>query len=187
MPTDTKEMDEKELYKLYRSWSAPKQGRAIRTIKMVKPHCKECQWPPRDEWWVNCPHDPYVNQSTFEVTEPVFGEDEKGDTIVEKMVTKMKVKRTPNFTQVALNERINSGQGVKLAQKKGFKFSTELGHPPFCQYRDCWEPDPKLRTEHGDFCSKQQARLIAADANNLILEVYLPRKRRQQLESINIG
>jgi hypothetical protein len=167
--------------------SVPKANYCLRTIKMVQPICAECQWPPRARWWKTCPHDPYTIQESEEIVTPDLQEDEHGDFIVKGEEVKIRVHRYLNLAQVPLTEAVNGGRGLEQAQARGFVFPEEFDQPPMCQYYDCWEESPKFHTIYGDFCNADQARLIGADEENIVLEVLEPSKRREQLRRIDLS
>lgn len=174
--------------------SNPRSGANIRMVKMAQPICKECQFPHRFGWWNDCPHDPYWTEEMVETSEPQMEEQEDGTFLITGEKKRLIKKRTPNLTQVALTERHNSGQGVVLSQRnKGFKFLQEINLEPMCQFRDCWrsvQGDKKVRTDWGDFCSSQHARLVGADELGVVLEIpgnqYYPRIRDEQLRKIDL-
>lgn len=148
-----------------------------RFIKMLKPQCPLERQDDEDSfenpcsedggaWWVDCEkrgHDPYYTTI------------KKGDQEV----------RRPNLTQVALNIRVNSGQGVESAKRRGRKMPEEMGLAPFCQYLDCWSQNIKFKNaEYGDYCTEDQLKMVMVDVNEVTLEVLNEKKRRRQLAQL---
>jgi hypothetical protein len=166
--------------------SLGKSSRNLRTIKMGQPLCQECQFPIRRNWWADCPHNPYFYEGFEEIIEPKFKEDENGDMIFEGEVKKLRPIKRLNLTQVPLSIRHYSGRFVEICQReKGFVLPSELGYTDLCQYNDCWL-QVKVKTAYGDFCSVDQARLIAADDGTVALEVFDRTQRNAQLRKINV-
>lgn len=169
--------------------SLAKGGRILRTIKMGQPIHAECQWPPRESWWVGCMdkgHEPFVTHQLITVETPVWEVDEEGDTVLTGTKTKQKRVSHLNIVQVPLDESVNDGNGPeRFKREKGFKDLEELGYKPMCQLFDCWL-DATIKTNYGDYCSKAHARMVGAREEGIALEVVDSRKRATQLRSVEL-
>lgn len=182
----------------------PETRQGNRTVKLARPICQSviengvttflgCEDATiiTSAWWEKCPHNPYESTITMRSattkTEPVTMED---GTVRHKVVgTEVMTweEQRPNFMQVANSRRINSGRAVEhFRTRLGWKHADEVGYAPFCQFSDCWSQDIKFRTSHGDYCSENQAKLIAADENEDQLEILEPKKRARQLAAIGL-
>ena len=178
-----------------------------RSLKMLRPVCRVCQVGdniPRD-WYKDCTHDPYLAVAETKVPVTVYEDivDEKGEPTGTKKVVgvehTVEFRVVPNWVEISLSTRVNSGRGLEMAQAKGFILPEELRTPaypdgiaPICQFRECYAQDTPegkklLRTRWGDFCREIEAKMVAVDERgNQPLEVgpYVPGKRSAQLESI---
>lgn len=181
-----------------------------RSLKMLRPVCRVCQAGdnvPRD-WYKICTHDPYLAVAETRVPVTVYEDivDEKGEPTGAKKVVGIEqtaeFRVVPNWVEITLGLRVNSGKGLEMAQAKGFIQPWELRTPafpdgiaPVCQFRECYAQDTPegkklLRTRYGDFCRELEARLVGFDEREGVgvLEVgpYVPGKRATQLEAIVI-
>lgn len=172
-------------------------GGGMRTIKMLQPICMECQPLYRHPlWWKLCTHKgdeglDYLFETRQETKEvPILGKKEvngvERDVIIatEQVVVE---RRQPNLQQVPTHERINSGKSMGNALYHGCVRPEDLGYRKMCEYGNCFEqPDQLLDTPYGFFCTDQQARLVAADVDEITLEIADDKKRKAQLQSINL-
>ena len=194
---------------------------AVRMLKMVRPICpnskmemeyRDGRWVPKtntdpnrqncqlagDEWWVACEalgHDPYHQTFTWTTTEPKFEQEPNGDMVKVGERTVLHTDKRANFAQVAITNRMNSGQGAIIAKnKKGFRRLADFNYEEVCQFRNCQKPiDRKARSRRfGDYCSKNHLALIAAAEQEILLtqlgfdltqgdEQKSARKRQNQL------
>jgi hypothetical protein len=158
------------------------------------------------EWWVRCEergHNPYFSTRKWHTTQDKLEETELPDG------TKAFVKtgeylipheeKVPNIAQVAVNLRINSGEGAKRAVRmKGFRRLKDAGYEEVCQFRNCQKEVTKRGTsrKYGAYCSIEHLQLIAADQESIMLTqgAALPvdsqraeQKRQKQLREIVVG
>lgn len=170
-------------------WAGRGKGNAaLRADKMVRPTCKECQIgldTPRD-WAEHCEHDPYWSLQPKVIKTPVYATDEDGDMVLTETVTRTKMIRVPNITEVTNSVRHNDGEGRKKMQAKGFKLVTEVGIAPMCEMYGCGKAWPVVRTEYGDYCSQGHAKLCIADITEVKFTVNDPRVYRQELQNVVI-
>jgi len=149
-----------------------------RGIAMLRPICDTCQAGSNvaSDWYLSCTHDPYVGVRMETRSVPVYAEadDGSGEMIVERMEERVRQYPWPNFTDITVSTRVNSGQGVNKARRKGFILVTELvseaypnGIAPMCEYRDCqWQEDLK-QYRWGTFCREMEARMVGIDEEAL--------------------
>lgn len=181
-----------------------------REIKVSYPSCTEqkmlvlglppdqaCQLPHNIHaaWWVDCDaagHQPYFSLTRQSMRRPQLVEDSPGRyKLLGYDEEEVWFEQSPNLTQITLSDRVNSGVGLALYSVVGYVLPEVIGVAPFCQFRDCWAQDIKIRHEiYGDYCSETQAKLIAADIDGIRLEVmthdYALEKRKKQLAAINV-
>lgn len=196
-------MAKPELRRLPNARKRPDLFPGQRAIKMLRPSCLEtdregrptggCQSEANlpSDWWRLClsrGHDPYISVVERTERKPKLSEpDEQGRRQVEGHEEVVWYEEHPNLAEVVVNIRVNSGQGVEKARRKGFVLPEERGLAPFCQYWGCWSQDIKVRSgRFGDYCSDAQARVVAADYMGRHLEVLQPEKREEQLASISL-
>lgn len=183
-------------------------GAGQRTIKMIEPHCPSYELndagvlvPASDNcqvvynhplWWKLCDHvedktDLYRRKTERIDTLPVIEEKNGRRVIVahEQVITET---AEWNWTQVPFgSERVNSGRSIGDAQLGGAKHPSELGLRDCCEYRNCFnQPDSLLVTPYGTFCKADEARLVGADVEEVVLEVWDRKKRRAQLRQIEL-
>jgi len=177
-------------------------GASVRTVKMARPICPnsviEMERTPDGKlipaaispgrincqlegigWQAKCEalgHEPYVTKKVWYTKKDEYGPDPDDPTSESQVLIGQKTIRHetsyPNFAQVGLGVRLNSGQGVKRAvEVKGFKFPHEIGYQDCCQYRNCQKPvDPRHRSRaFGEYCSAEHLQLIAADHQGIFL------------------
>ena len=173
-----------------------------RSIKMLNPVCPEtvdqntgnaapgCETKEGPAWWLKCVekgHDPFHQQKEVRKRERITETTEDGRTIVKGYEETIELEITPRVAQVPLSIRTQSQQMVE--EKRffhGYKYPEELGYAPMCEFRNCFAPNPTFKTRYGNYCSENEARMMAADSRHVVLEVLNQDKRREQLEGINI-
>lgn len=167
-----------------------RSNRVLRVVKMLQPIHPECQHPYRRGWWTACEeagHEPYLTKQEVDVSTPVYDHDEDGDLVLVDTKTKRKLVVHPNIVQVPLSRGVGDARAPeRFAREKGFRHMEEMGYSPLCQMLNCWQ-EAKLVTNWGEFCSTEHARLVAADEDEIALEVYDQRKRNRQLRAIDIS
>lgn len=179
----------------------------LRTVKMARPICPtpshnlepgfdpdvlNCQreFNGRIGWWDKCEergHNPYFRTKEIVKETPIWVERD-GETVQDGVKTTKETVEIPNVSQVAHSERHDSGNRVETCRnRKGFRFLTEVGFDPVCEYRNCEKP-VVIQTIYGPYCSEQHARLIGADSDKIELEVHPDRwgERQKQLRQINL-
>lgn len=175
-----------------------------RTIKMLHPICPEtinldtgtaspgCETKYKDfgAWWIKCEelgHNPYVQVYEEPRRVPVIDEKEDGRKLIVGYTEETELKESPRVSQIPLGPRYNSGQF--LEEKRffhGYKYPHEKGYHDMCEFRNCFAPDPQVKTRYGAYCRDDEARMITADARHIVLEVFEGGKRSAQLEEINV-
>jgi hypothetical protein len=135
------------------------------------------------KWWEHCEtlkHNPYVTTHTWTTTEPAFeGELDAEGKPTGRMIktgdtTILHSSETPNFAQVAISIRINSGLGAEKAMRdKGYKRLKDVGYAEVCQFRNCQKPisDRAKSRKYGDYCSPEHLQLVAADQQGIMLHL----------------
>lgn len=170
-------------------------GRRVRMVKMVRPLCAEGCANTGRGWWENCTHDPYHSTQEVPQETPNLETDENGNTYVTGKTTKVLYKRIPNISQVALTTRIRSKLGVQAQLARGWKFPADVdpgdgkhtGYSAMCEFRDCYAPNPKVKTEAGSYCSPNHAKAILMKERGLTQEVYDKEKARKQLDAVSLS
>lgn len=174
---------------------ASSEYRPWRSIKMVEPICADCQEVAGGAplgWWMKCVHNPYYTIEDVPVKTPIIEEvADEATGVVEKLITGSKTKlvrkESPNLKQVAFETRINSGEGVKMAQDNGCILPEAIGYKPYCQFGDCWNQNLRVRSpQFGDYCSELHCKVVIADSTGMALEVLDVKAREEQLRSIVI-
>lgn len=165
-------------------------GSGARTVKMVEPRCNICQ-PIYNHplWWKLCPedHDKYFTHSEVEVPKRQVEVGEDGVRRIIGSTTELVDKRELNVTQIPMTARVNSGKSMEDAVYHGCVTMEELGYKHTCEYQNCFaQPDELIITPYGTFCSVSQAQLVGADEEEVVLEVHDQKKRKAQLNSINL-
>lgn len=177
-----------------------------RAVKMLRPVCAICQDADNvpGDWFIACQemgHDPYVSTVATPQEVPEYG-PELPDGTKEQIGVKTFVKWVPrpNRTEISLTAKINSGQGVAIARRKGFILPSELRSPHWpnglvdpCQFRGCFQQkNLKEYGRFGSYCRPTEAALVmwAEDAESLsqLMKDYLEqnndRVRNSQLNQI---
>ena len=191
-------------------------GAGLRMLKFLEPRCPSnrhagfvgCE-DLGGAWWEDCPHNPWYSDVPRFSLVPEYEEERNaaGELTGRRILLAQKrVEWTdprPNLTQVALSERINNGAMViPWAASWGFvypdlHFSDETltvdgvetyryRLKPFCQYADCYSQSLAFTSEHGDYCSKDQAKMITADETGVRLEILHEKKKKAIWESIAV-
>lgn len=183
---------------------APRFGQ--RRVKMLRPICRDgCQEGPNPahDWYLSCPHDPYVGKREKRTQVPIYSEPlEDGSVVLERMEERISWEAWPNFVQVTLTMMVNSGQGVEMGRAKGFILPSELRSPvypaglaPFCQFRNCFWQHGLTEYKVGVFCQELEARRVAQsetlnDKNGSqrygAIEVLHSARMAEQLEKVAI-
>lgn len=193
--------EKKSLYELpVARTQAPRRGIRVRTIKMLAPVCASCQERNLRNWWERCQHNPYFSPSPRRISVPVLacvvcGEEVSPGTAFHCDQTNFEVRGSKetvqtemvaNTREVPVDEGNLSGRAVERARSKGWKMPEELGIAPMCQFQGCWNPNPKVRTSWGDYCSEVEARIIGHGQTGEAVEVHSQRKRNQQLMEVSL-
>ena len=177
----------------------------IRNVKMLRPICRDgCQdgaEVPRD-WYDSCEHDPYVGKREKRTQVPLYSEPhEDGSVTIQGMEERASWEPFPNFAEITVSTRVNSGLGVDKARRKGFILPEELRSPifphgiaPMCQFKGCYWQEGLRDYRFGTFCREIEARVIGfdesdSDGNPLFgaLEVWNEGKRQKQLDAVTIA
>lgn len=179
---------DKKKYKSFEWAGRGKGSAALRASKMVRPICNECQvgLDTPINWFEKCEHDPYWSLSPKVLKTPVYETDEDGDMILKQTDVRTKMLRVPNVTEVVNSARSNDGKGIEKMQKKGFKHFPEVNLAPMCEMYGCGRPWPVVRTEYGDYCTENHAKLCVADITEVKFTVNDPRVYRQELQNVVI-
>jgi hypothetical protein len=142
-------------------------GRPLKTVKLVSPNCDECNPHGTDQrqyiydtkWIESCTHDPYNHRESREIVTPQV-EERDGKQYINGEVKEVETWLEPNWTELPDDEKIGSKGFVPQAMAMGYKFPTDLGFAPFCDYKGCWAQNPKFLTPAGAFCRRDEAALL---------------------------
>jgi hypothetical protein len=167
----------------------------MRALKMIRPICQECQ--SQDDapgWWYRCidkGHQPYFSADREDFkTKRKTERDEDGDLVITGEVkVPIIIQGGPNLAQVLLTGRHNADQhtAMRKARGKGFREPQELGLDPFCDAFNCWSQDDLQDYEGlGRYCSKDQAKAVAADQRHIKLEVLNDEQKVNQWAEISV-
>lgn len=174
-----------------------------RTIKMLRPVCPETSMDPDGNytpgceskhigaWWLKCEekgHQPYLQEKEVTKRKRKTEVTPDGRTVVKATEEEIEIEQTPRVAQVPLGLRTNSHTFVE--DKRfwgGFVMPQDKEYAPMCQFRNCFAPNPKFKTEFGDYCSENEARMMIAEGRHLVLEVFNQEKRKDQLRGINVA
>lgn len=110
-------------------------------------------------------HHPYESEFETRVTEDQL--DEEGYVIGTR--TKVIKQRRPNFRPVTISERHSTGAEYRMRLQMRWKTLDMIGFEGWCEYRGC-NKDIKVRTNWGNYCSKDHAQSVAATE----LSIFLP-------------
>lgn len=162
-----------------------------RAVAMLRPVCKVCapntqNAPP--EWWLACPHEPYVGERGEVINDVTYTDDGEGGRIVGATTTKTVLRPWPNLVKVPLVQRISSGLGPDYKRSfNGFIFPEELrcdafpeGIAPMCEFRECfWQEDLESYSS-GVFCQEAEAIVAWEDSKGIPTEVHNREVREDQ-------
>lgn len=174
--------------------------------KETSPDSQNCQLA-GGRWWVDCEakgHDPYFTTATWYVPQDILEKEvidgkETGALLKTGERLIKHEERRPNISQVAVNIRINQGQGaVTKVRDHGFRTLKDAGYEEVCEFRNCQKPVSARGTSrtYGKYCSLEHLQLIAADQESIMLVqgALLPadnkraqQKRAKQLREIVVG
>jgi len=110
-------------------------------------------------------HDPFTTTKEVEVVKPEY-EERDGRKFKTGELIEIELVTHPNLEQVYAELKGYSGRGVQAAVEMGWKFPEELGYAPFCEYLNCWNQNPKFRTNVGIYCNRDQAALMVLVTGN---------------------
>ena len=175
-----------------------------RAPKMMKPVCTEHQGTTsRFGWWDQCiadGHQPYFDQTPVpvetlllkcecgaEVPEGELMHCEGKDLEVVGKKERLKMQVKPRSIEVMVDKAMNSGRGIERARRKGCKDPQELGFAPICEMSRCWEPNPRIQTAWGSYCTQDHAALVYKNLVGEATELLHEGKRRDQLQSVRLG
>lgn len=174
----------------------------LRGVVMLRPICDECQdGEVAYDWFVTCEHDPYVGIREKRVEVPIYSEpQEDGSRIIERMEERVSWEPWPNFAEATVDRRVNSGNGVERARRKGWILPEELrseaypnGIAPMCQFRGCRWQDGLVHYRNGSYCREIEARIVGSretdGAGNLVygaMPIDDERKRAAFLQKVAV-
>lgn len=167
--------------------STDAEGRAVRTIKMLEPDCKEHRI--RKGWTKECiaaGHDPFVMTFEEEVNVPKYEEDAEGDKVLTGTKVVLHSTITPLVSQFSYAKNINDKKSIQLAKQRGCLSLESQGFKPFCEMMNCWR-EANIRTNDGDFCSKRHLAVILLAESNVATEILDAKKKEAQLRSVLAG
>ena len=160
--------------KLYRMRNEVRMHRGVRMVKMVAAICPargtlDSHQPDGEStgfWIPECQaagHDPFISSKEVEVVRPSY-ETRTVDGVEKKFKTgeviEIELVETPNFEQVYAEIKGVSGRLIEAALESGWVWPDELGYAPFCEFLNCWNQNPKFRTNVGTYCNREQAALM---------------------------
>lgn len=176
--------------KVYKRMSSGGLNRPLRMVKMIQARCRICNegGHGRRGWWEKCPHNPYFHVEELPGAEE-FSKDPETGEITKLDKPKAKYVEVPNMKQIALDEKASSGRMVQIQIERGSKFPEELDYAPICEYRNCWEPNPKWHTRRGNYHTREEAAII--DLQETGTPIYIGvgediKHRTEQLERVNV-
>jgi hypothetical protein len=181
--------------KLVRIPSSRNMNRVMKTVKMVRAKCVEHQAGYHrfnTDWIEVCKaegHDPFVTVKQKRIVTPVTEVREDGKTYLVKEDIAIEQVSRPNWVEVPDEHKLRGGRGVAIALQQGWKYPEELGYAPFCDFKGCWEQNPKFQTRAGKFHQRDEAALIVLRAEET--PVYVPvgvdqRRRAAQLSAVQL-
>jgi hypothetical protein len=162
---------------------------SLRTLKMLAPRCLEHN-DSTPGWWYTClelGHDPY--QQIVERTENVrklSQPDERGRRKVLGVEPEVYFVQSYVWRQLPFTGKHNGGIELSQATGKGWVLPEKRGVSPLCQFLDCWVPNPQISTPYGDFCTRPQAQIVAAEATNTFLVVNDGTIRARQIAALGV-
>jgi hypothetical protein len=174
----------------------------LRGITMLRPQCKDCKGPDAPvDWYLYCPHDPYIGVREKRVEVPLYSDIQSdGARIVEGMEERVTWEVWPNFAEAVVDMRVNSGNGVEKARRKGWIMLDEVrseafpnGIAPMCQFRSCRWQEGLVTYKNGVYCREYEARMVGSrdtDGNGNLLYGAMPiddnRKREKFLQQVAV-
>lgn len=178
--------------KVYVKTSSGGLNRPQRMVKMVQARCRICNEGGHGKrgWWEKCPHDPYFRLEALPRDPLADLEEQEDGTFVEKADKGPdKYIRVPNMKQIPLEEKSASGKMVQIQLERGSKFPEDLGYAPICEFRNCWEPNPKWHTRRGNYHTRDEAAIIDLRETETPIYIGLDKdieRRREQLDRVNV-
>lgn len=172
-----------------------------RRVKMLRAICREGCDALSADWWTSCNHDPYVGVGERRLKTPVYSEPrEDGSVVVEGMEETVSWVPRPNWIEVTVSMKVNSGRGVERQRLRGAILPEELRSPAFpfgiarmCEFRGCYWQHGLMDTRYGVFCKEIEAKRVAqdqsdGDGNPLYgaTEILHGARMREQLDRIVI-
>ena len=146
-------------------------GRPGKMVKMIQARCKICAergQGPRG-WWDDCTHEPYHHyepkpgiQTMEKRTDPETGEE----GWFKRHLAQDEYVRVANWKQIAHDIKITSGRMVQIQIERGSKFPEELGYPPICDYKDCWEVNPSNHVTYAPTHEESDVRVPVGNYHN---------------------
>lgn len=180
----------------------PKEGPirwGFREIKMLRPICDVCApntAKAKKQWWLECPHDPYVGTRTFKSVEREYADeiDDKtgeptGARIVSGTVERAVERPWPNLVQISHSTMHNMGSSVDKARtEKGYILPSELeseaypnGIARFCEFRECFNQKGLKRYGETFVCREEEALRIYESESGVTIELHNGKKRNEQI------
>lgn len=170
-------------------------GRKVRTVKMVQPICQKSCSKQGWGWWSKCPHEPYTSLQLVNDFDATQTEDADGYITVEDKGTSTLYRKILNIRQIGVHERMRSKMGVQASLARGYKQIGEFGLKTLdgkkvervCEYNNCYEANPTIKTEAGHYCKQSHAKAALLKERGLIEEVFDKEKQRRQFNEIPIN
>lgn len=167
---------------------------SLRTVKLLSALCDEHN-DGSAGWWYHClesGHDPYRNVTEVPESVPVLSDLDPATGRRKVLGREDSVYYIEgwNIIQAPFTNHHNGQAQYRKERGKGRVPPEERGVAPFCQFTECWVQDqpmkPLLRTPYGDFCIREQAQVIAAEATGTFLWVNSPERRAGQLAGLGV-
>lgn len=168
------------------------RGSGVTEIRFLAPAPDNCQLVYRHpHWWQWCNHkvddgtNLYWTTTDTELDVPVIDVREDGKRIRTGTEVQLITSTVPNITGVPFsNPRINSGKSMGNAIDRGYKHLRELGYRDACEYANCFSQTDLIQTSYGQYCTVEQARLVAAEVEGIPIEALDARRRSFQLREL---
>ena len=137
-------------------------------VKMIQARCRVCNdrgLGPRG-WWEDCTHEPYYHfepkkgvqtMQKRTVTDPETGEET--EAWFRRKLTEEEYDQVPNWKQIAHDIKITSGRMVQIQIERGSIFPEDLGFPPICDFRNCWEINPSVHVTYAPIHEESDVRV----------------------------
>lgn len=176
-------------------WQTPNIVSGFRSVKMLRPICKECQDNPQHpvNWSEFCTHggedkEKYLYWSlrpkTIKI--PSYEQDADGDLVLVKEDVVNKMILVPNWSDIAADLGHSDGaMPTYLHDSAGFRFPEEIGLAPMCQMYQCGKAFPRVRTTLGDYCEEYHAKIAISNERGILLPTN-PRLRAERLAEVAI-